>query len=143
MRRRQADHGGGIAVQPPRTLERHDVGRISDQFRAAQRREHVVLAGMAHDGAHAQRGDRRQLNRFKSGRRSQEMSIDFDEAPLIDDRRQNETVAIPLLQQFRRPASGGPRLRYVEQERPQARRWQFVRQRLVGARRQPRFDPWS
>ena len=39
------------------------------------------------------------------------MSIDFDKAPLIDDRRLHETVTIPLLDQFSGSASGGPRFR--------------------------------
>jgi hypothetical protein len=38
MRRCQAQHCGGVAVQPARTLKRHNVGGVSDEFRAAQRR---------------------------------------------------------------------------------------------------------
>ena len=46
------------------------------------------------------------------------MPIDFDQAPLIDDRRLDETVTIPLPYQFSRPASGRPAFRDLEQQRP-------------------------
>jgi hypothetical protein len=37
---------------------------------------------------------------------------------LIDDRRLDETVAIPLLDEFSEPPSGRSRFRHLEQERP-------------------------
>ena len=46
------------------------------------------------------------------------MPIDFDEAPLIDDRRLHKTVAIPLLDQVRRQTSLSARFSDVEQEGP-------------------------
>ena len=142
MRGRQADHGFLVAAQPARTLERQHVGRIGYDFGAAQRRQHLVLAREPDDGAHAKRSDGRQLHRFKCGRRRQEVAIDFDEAALIDDGRLHEPIAIPLLHQVGRPACGGARLRNLEQERPEPRRRQSVRDGVVGARRQSRFDPW-
>ena len=45
------------------------------------------------------------------------MYVDFDEAPLVDDRRLDETVTMPLLYQFSGPAFGSPRFGYLEQER--------------------------
>ena len=122
MRGRQAHHRCRVASQPARTLERHHVGRVGHDFGAAQRREHLVLAGVAHDGADAQRGDRRQLDRFKRGGCRQQVPIDFDEAPLIDERRLDEAVTIPLLDQVGRPASGRARFCDLEQQRPELRR---------------------
>jgi hypothetical protein len=46
------------------------------------------------------------------------MPVDFDEGPLIHDRRLDETVAIPLLDELSGPASGRSRFRHLEQERP-------------------------
>ena len=54
----------------------------------------------------------------KRGGCCQQMPIDFDEAPLIDERRLDETVAIPLLDQIGRPAAGRARFRDLEQQRP-------------------------
>jgi hypothetical protein len=42
------------------------------------------------------------------------MPIDFNEAPLINDRRLDETVTIPLFDEFSGPASNRPRFRYLE-----------------------------
>jgi hypothetical protein len=46
------------------------------------------------------------------------MPVDFNEASLVDDRRLDETVAIPLLEEFGGSASGRSGFRYLEQERP-------------------------
>ena len=83
---------------------------------------------MTHGAADAQRSDGRQFYRLKSGRCSQQMAVDFDEAPLVDDRRLDETVAIPLLDELTAPAPGGSRFCHLEQERPQAGRRESVGQ---------------
>jgi hypothetical protein len=118
MRRRQTHHRRGAAAEPPCTLERHHVGRIGYDFGAAQRQQHLVLARVPHAGADAQRRDGRQLHRFKRRGRSQQMPINFDEAPLIDKRRLHETVTIPLLGQVSRPTSGSARACDLQQQRP-------------------------
>jgi hypothetical protein len=59
------------------------------------------------------------------------MPVEFEEAPLIDDRRLDETVAIPLLSEVSGPAPCRSRLRHFEQERPQARRRQRAGQFVV------------
>jgi hypothetical protein len=46
------------------------------------------------------------------------MPVDFNEAALIDDRRLDKTVAIPLLDEFSVPAPGRSRFDHIEQERP-------------------------
>ena len=90
---------------------------------------------MAHEGADAQRGDGRQLDRFERGGGRQQMPIDFDEAALIHERRLDEAVAIPLLDEIGRPAAGRARFGDLEQQRPEPRRGQSVRERVVGFRR--------
>jgi hypothetical protein len=52
---------------------------------------------VTHDGADAQRGDGRELYTVESRRCSQQMPVDFNQAALIDDRRLDEPVTIPLL----------------------------------------------
>jgi hypothetical protein len=64
------------------------------------------------------RGNGRQFYGLKSGGCCQQMPVDFNEAPLIDDRRLDETVAIPLLDEFSGLAFGRSRFRHLEQERP-------------------------
>jgi hypothetical protein len=46
------------------------------------------------------------------------MPVDLNEAPLIHDRWLDETVTIPLLEEFSGPAASRPRFRHLEQERP-------------------------
>lgn len=69
------------------------------------------------------------------------MPIDLDRGPLIDDAWLDKTIAIPLLYQFSGPTPDGSRFCDVEEERPEARGRQSVREGIVRARWQPGFDP--
>jgi hypothetical protein len=55
---------------------------------------------VTHDGTDAQGGDGRQFYRLKAAVAFEEMPVDFNEAPLVDDRWPDEAVAIPLLDEF-------------------------------------------
>jgi hypothetical protein len=114
MRGREANDRSRIPSEPARTLERENIRRIRYDLGTSQRREHFVLTGEPHGRAHAEGRNGRQLNRFKSGSGSEQLTIDANAGPLIDNPRLHEAISIPLLHQSRRPALGGTRLHHIE-----------------------------
>jgi hypothetical protein len=98
-------------------LEGEDVGRIGDDLRCAQRREHAPLIGERERGTRAERGDRRELDRLEALCRGEQVRVERDAGAQIVRPPARERVAPVLREDLARRARARPALHHLEQER--------------------------
>jgi hypothetical protein len=107
MRRAEPNDARRILAQPPRALQRQDVGGIRNDLGTPHRRDDAILRRQRDARSRAKRRKRRQLDRFEVRCCCKQMRVELDQCPLVDVRELDEAVTFPLLgERARRPLFG-------------------------------------